>query len=53
MAPLKPEWKELFQRFIKYFELEMKAVNDNTLDKELKQLVSILQVGESKVWDAL
>lgn len=32
----------MFQKFIKYFESEMEVIEDKTLDKELKQIVNLM-----------
>jgi len=41
--PLGEEWKLLFQKFLHYFEEEIRATGDTTLEKELKQLVTIYE----------
>jgi len=46
MVPLKGVYKDLFERFIAYYEREVDAIGDKTLEKELKQLLQIIEVGK-------
>jgi len=48
LRPLNKDSKVLIKQFVDYFEREMEAIDDKTLDKEMQQLVTILQTGENK-----
>jgi len=48
MSPLETGWKELFKEFIAHFEQEMKLIEDQSLDKALKQLITIYQLEKPK-----
>jgi Ca-activated chloride channel family protein len=40
---LDPSWHDLFKKFIDHFEQEMEIIQDNQLDRELQQLLTIYQ----------
>jgi len=48
LQPLKGVYKDLFKRFIDYFEQEVDVIQDKTLEKELKQLSTIYEVSDKK-----
>jgi len=48
LRPLNKESKVLVKQFADYYEREMEAINDKTLDKEMQQLTTLLQTGENK-----
>ena len=41
--PLTDKWKEIFQKFVSHFEDEYKVIQDEKLDRELKQLLDFLK----------